>query len=169
MTIDSRNIPRNISILVVAIIVIGYTIFNFRIFVAGPQIVFKSPTNGSAQEKSLVEIEGLAKNISHITLNDRQIFINQSGEFNETVLLYPGYNVFTVKARDKFNRETENKLEIVYNGQEIKPNTEVAFSSFGESEEDEENGGEQDDQGDRENSAEILVENDNIEDEDIQN
>jgi hypothetical protein len=127
---NSRNMPRNITIVIITIIVISYIIFNFRIFIAGPQIIFKSPTNGSVAEKNLIEIQGIAKNISQISMNDRQIFVNQSGEFKETVLLYPGHNVFIVRARDKFDRIEENKLEIVYNGEEVKPNLEFIESSF---------------------------------------
>jgi hypothetical protein len=119
MGMQSQNIVRNLSIFLVVLIVVGYTIFNFRVFIAGPQIIFKSPANGSLAEKNLVEISGVAKNISSISMNDRQIFVNEFGDFKENILLHPGYNVVTVKASDKFNRKAENKLEIVYNGQAI--------------------------------------------------
>jgi hypothetical protein len=94
--------------------IIGYALFQTRNLIQGPIIKIHSPVNGSSLTKSFVEIEGAAKNISYINLNDRQIFTDESGAFSERLLLSYGYNIITLRARDKFGREVEKTLELVY-------------------------------------------------------
>ena len=80
----------------------------------GPIITIHTPENGSTLTESLVTIKGVAENISHISLNDRSIFIDEEGRFQEKLLLSYGYNIMTIKAEDKFGRKTEEILELVY-------------------------------------------------------
>ena len=56
----------------------------------------------------------IAKNIKDISLNDRKIFIDEQGNFKEQLLLSYGYNVFKIKANDKFGRSVEKIVEIIY-------------------------------------------------------
>lgn len=112
----NTNFINYIPAVILAFIVIMYSIFNFRVFIAGPQIEIISPVNGSGQDKNIAEITGIAKNINHIELNAKPIYVNEEGQFNEKLLLQPGYNVITLIAKDKFNREITEKLEINYSG-----------------------------------------------------
>ena len=107
----------NIKILIVILLLIGilgYTYFQMQSLVTGPVITILEPLNGATLTSSLVEVTGTAKNISSINLNGRQIFIDESGTFKEKLLLSPGYNIITLRAKDKFGRETEKMLELVY-------------------------------------------------------
>ena len=97
-----------------AIIILGYSLFQARNIVSGPIIEIKSPQNGSSLEHSLIEIKGKAKNISHISMNGRQIFTDDKGIFSEKLLLSYGYNIITIKAQDRFDREIEKNLELIY-------------------------------------------------------
>ncbi|NQV93192.1 hypothetical protein HQ403_01705 [Candidatus Kaiserbacteria bacterium] len=83
--------------------------------VTGPVISISEPKDGVVVTSSRTEVYGTTKNISSISLNDREIFIDESGAFKEKLLLSPGYNIITVRAEDKFGRKTENVLELVYN------------------------------------------------------
>jgi predicted ATPase len=80
----------------------------------GPVISISEPSNGATLTSSLIEVLGTTKNISSINLNDRQIFINESGAFEEKLLLSPGYNIITFRAEDRFGRKTQKVLELVY-------------------------------------------------------
>jgi hypothetical protein len=104
------------SIIFFSIIIIGYFIFNFRIFIAGPEIIITSPQNGGTTDQSLVEITGKAENVDFISLNDRSIFLDNNGNFREFLLLSSGYNIIIIKAQDKFKRSISKKLEIINNG-----------------------------------------------------
>lgn len=101
-------------IIVVVTIVVGYSLFQSRNLIKGPQVNLITPITGSTLANSLVTIEGNASNISFITLNDRQIFVDNLGNFREELLLSPGYNVWTIEARDKFGRIVSKKIELVF-------------------------------------------------------
>ena|SRR3989344_3939176 len=108
-----KTIKTSLFILVIGII-IGYTYFAFRGYIHGPEIIIYEPINGSTISTSTVVIRGQALRIQDIVLNGRPIFIDEKGNFDETLLLFPGYNVSLIKATDKFGRIIEHKLELVY-------------------------------------------------------
>ena len=101
------------AIVLLVVITLAYALFQSRNLIAGPQITVLSPSSGTATT-SLVHIYGRAEHISFITLNDREIFLNERGEFEEKLLLQKGYTILTLKARDKFGRQTRETIELVY-------------------------------------------------------
>jgi len=110
------------SIIFFSILIIGYFIFNFRIFIAGPEIIITSPQNGEVTDKELIEITGTAENVNFISINERSIFLDENGNFKEVLLLSSGYNIIVIKARDKFERIISKNLEIIYKGNSINHN-----------------------------------------------
>jgi len=102
-----------------SILIVGYFIFNFRIFIAGPEIIITSPQNGEVSDKELVEVSGKAENVNFISINDRSIFLDGDGNFKEFLLLSAGYNIIIIKAQDKFKRNISKNLEIVYKGDSV--------------------------------------------------
>ncbi len=108
-----------VSIIAFSIFIVGYFIFNFRIFIAGPDIIITSPQNGQTADKELIEVIGKATNVNFISLNDRPIFIDSDGNFKEFLLLSPGYNIIIVKAKDKFERNISKNIEIIFTGQSV--------------------------------------------------
>jgi bacillopeptidase F len=102
-----------IFIVLFSIFIIGYFIFNFRIFIAGPSIVVTSPQNGEETDKDLVEITGKAQNTNFISINDRPIFVDNEGNFKEFLLLSAGYNIIVIKAQDKFERKISKNIEVI--------------------------------------------------------
>lgn len=96
------------------ILITGYTYFQSGNFIEGPTLVIDTPANGSTFSKSLITIEGTARHITHIQLNNDQIFVDEYGKFSEQLLLSLGYNIITLEAQDRFGRETTKTLELVY-------------------------------------------------------
>jgi len=114
---DRHATRRFLQIIVISIIVLflfSYTAYEIQKVVFGPRIEVFSPINGSLVSDSLTEISGFAKNIKDISLNDRKIFIDEQGNFKEELLLSYGYNTITIKASDKFGRNTEKIIEVIY-------------------------------------------------------
>lgn len=106
-----------IKILIIGIFVLfiaGYGVFQAEKIVKGPGVVIMSPAPGQEVTENPVEIKGVAKNISAIWLNDRPIVTDEEGSFNEKLMVYPGYNIITLKAQDKFGANVEKKIEVVY-------------------------------------------------------
>lgn len=93
----------------------AYIFFNTRLFVQGPQIIINGPENGFSSDFGLVEVHGQVLNSSFISLNGRAVLIDENSNFSESVLLYPGYNILIIEAKDKFDRQVNKQLDLVYN------------------------------------------------------
>ncbi len=115
MSYIKRTNIKTVIFILLLLGILGYTYFQMQNLVSGPIITVSTPQDGEEFSSSIVEIVGTAKNISSISLNDRQIYINESGVFKEKFILSKGYNVVTVQAEDRFGIETKKVLMLVYN------------------------------------------------------
>jgi len=95
-------------------LILGYSFYQSRSLITGPLITINEPENGSTVTRQLVTIAGAAKNINKITLDDRPIYVDESGAFSEKLLLSEGYNIIKISAWDKFSKKTEKTIELVY-------------------------------------------------------
>ena len=111
---DGKMILKLLIIGVFVLAIVGYGLFQAKKIITGPQISAVWPLNGQTMTESVVEIKGVAKNIAAISLDDRPIYIDESGNFKEKLMLYPGYNIITLKAHDKFGSVVEKKVDLVY-------------------------------------------------------
>lgn len=100
--------------IIVASSVLLYIYTASRDFIKGPRINVTYPENGSTLSTSTVTIKGQVIHIQDVTINGRPIQIDTQGNFTEPLLLFPGYNVTVISAKDRFKRITEYKLELVY-------------------------------------------------------
>ncbi|MEI6528480.1 MAG: hypothetical protein WCO10_02290 [bacterium] len=96
------------------LILLGYGIYEAWNLMTGPTIDISSPQNGITVSESLISIAGVARNINEIKMNDRPISIDEQGNFSEEMLLSYGYNIITLRAKDRFGKEVEKKLELIY-------------------------------------------------------
>lgn len=101
-----------ISIFVLMILV--YSAFEIRRYVTGPEIIIENPSNNFVSDKSLIKIEGKAINITEVKINDNKIYMDEEGNFSQEILLSYGFNVFKISGIDRFGRETQKILDIIY-------------------------------------------------------
>jgi len=93
---------------------ISYGIFNARNLIIGPTIEIFTPTQDTETGENVFTVNGRAKNIAFISLNEKPIFIDKEGLFEEKLLLSPGSNIIEIKARDRFKNETKKTITIYY-------------------------------------------------------
>lgn len=110
---NSKSPLYTIVIIMTIVFVVGYAFFQARKIVSGPKITIERPGNGEVVYDNPIEITGKARNINSISMNDRPIFIDENGVFKEKLLLYLGYNIVEIDAKDRFGKETTKRLEIV--------------------------------------------------------
>lgn len=101
-----------ITILVILVVLI-YTIFNTRLIIKGPVVDIFELKDGQEIESSLIDIKGQAKNISFISLNGRQIYIDKENIFQERILLNDRINPIEIYAKDKFGKEIHKKITLI--------------------------------------------------------
>lgn len=114
---NRRKLKLNLKILagsVFLLMIFGYSFYQSRNIFTGPMITVNEPENGSTVSEQMIKISGIVKNIKKISLNDRFIYIDEAGAFNEKLLLSDGYNIIKISAWDKFDKKTEKLIEVVY-------------------------------------------------------
>ncbi len=98
--------------ILIALIVVFVTAKSLN-YARGPQVEILHPENGATISSSTIEMLGKAFRINKITLNGHVISIDETGNWREKIIIFPGLNKITVKAEDQFGRETVKKLDIV--------------------------------------------------------
>jgi hypothetical protein len=117
---------------IVAIIAAGLLYFIYRTsraYLSGPNIMITAPANYAAFSTSTATITGKAIRVQDITLDGQSITIDNEGNFSETILLMPGYNIETIAAHDQFGHVTQKRLELVYIAPKAVASTTVATST----------------------------------------
>lgn len=94
-------------------LVLVYVIYQARFLILGPMIEL-TDTNPSKNNQQIITLTGTARNITRLWLNDRLIYTDQAGNFNEALLLENGYTIATLRAEDRYGRMTRIKREFVY-------------------------------------------------------
>lgn len=92
---------------------LAYVIFQARFLISGPQISLTTEQPFRHNERQ-VTITGEAYNISRLWLNDRQIYTDAQGNFTEVIILENGYTVATLRAEDRYGRETTATESFVF-------------------------------------------------------
>ena len=97
------------------ILLASYSLFQARFIIFGPKLAVYSPENGSSLASPVVTVTGQAKNIAFISLNDRPIYVDKDGNWNEKLIAPKGLSIMTVRVRDRFGRVVEKQIEVMVN------------------------------------------------------
>jgi hypothetical protein len=116
MTRNASFYVKTGGLILFCVIILGYSFFQFRNLIFGPQISVELPLDGQTYLDPLIEIKGSVTNVSYLGLDDRPIFTDTSGNFDEKILLSPGYNIIKIDAQDKFGKKSQKILQIIYKG-----------------------------------------------------
>jgi len=99
-------ILRTFAMLVLALACLtAYLGFQYRAMFLSPTLSIESPKADARVKEDLV-ISGKADPSATVFVNDSAVSINEAGEFNKKVSLLTGKNSITVKAKNRFGRET---------------------------------------------------------------
>ena len=120
-TFTIQSILKVVGGVILTGLIITYVIFQARFLITGPQITLNETPN-IEYNKRVVSLEGNAFNITHLWLNDRQIFTDKNGEFKEALVLENGYTIATLRAKDRYGRETRVARSFVYTPASIMKN-----------------------------------------------
>jgi hypothetical protein len=114
MNADAKKILKVGSLTIFFLFIVVYALFGSHDLIIGVKIknimLDGVPIEtGATMTKSTWEVSGNAKNAINLTLNGREISVDQGGNFNETIALLSGYNILSLEAKDKFgNNDTKD-------------------------------------------------------------
>lgn len=119
--------PRAVAIMVGIFLLIGgffYLYSEVNSFISTPRLVILKPASGVTVDGRNVRVSGVAEKNSKIFINEQPIVVNEKGEFSEDVGLQEGLNAITVKAKNKFDKESSQTINVNANYQKkVQPET----------------------------------------------
>lgn len=107
--------PKIIIVSSIAIFVVGCFFYLYRevnSFVSSPRLFILNPVDGATINDKAVRVEGKAEKDSILFINDQPVLVNEKGEFAEEIGLKGGLNKITVKAKNRFDRESEKSVSV---------------------------------------------------------
>jgi len=121
---DAKKILKIALVSALFLFIVAFAFFNSRDLIFGVQIknvrLGDTPPvlAGMKVTDSIQKVTGMAKNAVKLVLNGREISIDQSGNWSETIILSPGYNIVNILAQDKFGNKDEKNYKIIYEAEE---------------------------------------------------
>jgi len=102
------------AVLIAVIILLffsGYLLFQYRDAFLNPPLTVTSPQEG-AITSSQIKIAGNTDPNATVYVNSDAVTVDQDGNFEKVINVFPGKTTISVKAVNKFSRETEKDIEI---------------------------------------------------------
>ena len=109
---EGRTIIKRGLLMLGITIVVGYSYFALEGYVRGPRIELAGPENGVSTTTARITIAGRAIHVNTLTINGATTSPDLAGNFSESLLLAPGYNIMRVDAKDRYGRSVEKTIEM---------------------------------------------------------
>ncbi|MEI8174320.1 MAG: hypothetical protein WCG28_00025 [bacterium] len=112
-----KNLKKTLQItglLIFFLFIFIYAFFRSQDLIFGIKIKNVNITDGTKMTDSILKLTGNAKRATNLTLNGREISINEDGDFNETIALLSGYNIINITAKDKFGYIDKKNYKLMY-------------------------------------------------------
>ena len=115
MNSSAKKIIKIAGLSVFFIFIIIYAILGSKDLIFGVKIRNVNLVDGATITENIIKLTGNAKNAINLTLNGREISIDQNGAFSETIALLLGYNIINIKVKDKFGHIDEKNYKLMKN------------------------------------------------------
>lgn len=100
------RVRRSFVVLVfLCLILLGYLGFQYRSMFLAPVLIVDSPKQNE-QTKPEVTVSGKTDPNATVLVNNELVLPNNNGEFIKNITLFPGKNSITLKAKNRFGKET---------------------------------------------------------------
>lgn len=110
-TSSLRIFKIGVTILVI-ILIVSYALWRSLNFARGPHITILEPTNYASIDSATTHVIGRVERANAIRLNGRAITIDEQGNFDETIVIFPGTNTLTLEAYDQFDRSIREQVQV---------------------------------------------------------
>ena len=94
------------SIGVVFLLMIIFIASRLTTFVRAPKLTIEEPRDEAILDKPIVHVKGTVEKESHLTVNGREITIDQLGNFDETISASAGLTSLEFNAENRFGKKS---------------------------------------------------------------
>lgn len=106
------RLTKIIGAIIIIALIASYAIWRSSNYARGPHIILVEPSNFASIDATTTHVIGRVERAHIITLNGRTITIDENGNFDETIVLFPGTNVLTLEAKDQFERNIQQQIRV---------------------------------------------------------
>ena len=92
---------------------LGYVGYSVKNFTSAPNLEISSPSTESVIHEDSVKIIGKTDPGATLQINDQTVFIDDKGNFQESVKLQPGVNNIELRATNRIKKETVKVIKIL--------------------------------------------------------
>lgn len=108
------------------VFIIGYSLFQTKAIAKGVDLSIDNITDGQVFRSDAISLSGTAIHATHLSVNDKEIVVDENNAFSEELVLSAGYNIITIEASDKFNKQTVKTYRVLYDAPEPTTGEDVA-------------------------------------------
>ena len=98
-------LTKKVFLILIAIIILAYSLFKVSPFFIGPSVVIDSPKNGESISGDTFVVSGSISNAQNASILGRPIEQSTDGKFSETVVFTLPYTIVRVQASDSWGRK----------------------------------------------------------------
>lgn len=91
---------------------LGYLYFQYSAAFLPPSLTVDSPKENATVSRE-VTVSGKADNNATVYVNNQPVPVSNTGEFSRRLALFPGESTISVKAKNRFGKETELKRSVI--------------------------------------------------------
>jgi len=94
-----------ITFVLFILLVLGYLFFQYRAAILPPSLSITAPQNNSKTSQNIV-VSGTADSNATVTINGDPVTVSSDGSFQKNITLFPGNETISIKAVNRFGKET---------------------------------------------------------------
>lgn len=94
------------------LLILGYLFFQYRAAFLPPSVHITSPKENSTSSQQ-VTVAGKTDNNATVTINGQPVTVTNTGDFQKDLTLFPGKETISVKATNRFGKESVVQRTII--------------------------------------------------------
>lgn len=113
---NSRAWSEYLSRILIAVAIIGlvsFLIFKVNDIFQPPPLSIISPADGQIVTDRQLLVSGMSSPEAEIVINNKAVYVEQSGKFTTTVDLQKGLNLITMTAKKRYSRTTTAEIRVL--------------------------------------------------------
>jgi len=114
---DLLNLPktlRAILILLAALAIIIYLIWQINFIISAPEIEIFYPANDITTPNNILILTGKTEHEVKLKINDQEIILESDNTFSQTLNLSPGLNIIKIEGKKKYSKTQILERRVIY-------------------------------------------------------